>query len=395
MKVLHISTNDSTGAGLCAYRIHSSLLNLGIDSKMLVLDKTQLDNCLICRKKYKVKSWIYRAFHKFLRLLHIYVFEFDKVIKQSKESGSLYSLPISIFNLSKDPLVNDADIIHLHWADGFVDYPSFLKTLKKPIVWTLHDESLFYGTSHYSDAVLYNDPLEKKYYRIKHEMVASAEKLKIVFLSKYFLDSFKDEEILKGKSIYVVNNSVDPIKFRPIKDVRIRKDLGISYEAILLAFVAGRIDDPHKGLSTLLDAISYFSGKDIKVLAIGGNSGTVYNEKVISVGLIRDSEQMSKLLSISDYFVMPSLQEAFSQAPLEALACGTPVIVSPVSGTEELVTPENGVICKGFSVNDIVNGLEIAFNTVYDRCKVRESVLTHFSPDFIAHKYVDIYKSSL
>lgn len=395
MKVLHISTNDSTGAGLCAYRIHCSLLNIGIDSKMLVLDKTQVDNSLICRKKYKIKYWIYRAFHKFLRLLHIYIFEFDKVIKQSIESGSMYSLPISIFNLSKDPLVRDADIIHLHWSDGFVDYPSFFKIIKKPIVWTLHDESLFYGTSHYSDSVLYDDPLEKKYYRIKRDMVASAAKLKIVFLSKFFLDTFKDKQILEGKNIYVVNNSVDPIKFRPIKDVGIRKDLGISDDTILLAFVAGRIDDPHKRLSTLLDAISYFSGKDIKVLAIGGNSGTVYNDKVISVGLVRDSEQMSKLLSVSDYFVMPSLQEAFSQAPLEALACGTPIVVSPVSGTEELVTPENGIICKGFSLNDIVNGLEIAFNTEYDRCKVRESVLTHFSPEFIANKYIEIYKSSL
>ena len=46
MKILHISNNDSSGAGLCAYRLHTAMKLEGIDSRMLVF------HC--CPKK---KSW--------------------------------------------------------------------------------------------------------------------------------------------------------------------------------------------------------------------------------------------------------------------------------------------------------------------------------------------------
>ncbi len=41
MKILHISTADYSGAGLCCLRIHRSLLSEGIKSKMVVLQNTQ------------------------------------------------------------------------------------------------------------------------------------------------------------------------------------------------------------------------------------------------------------------------------------------------------------------------------------------------------------------
>lgn len=393
MKILHISTNDSTGAGLCAYRIHQSLLKSGIDSKLLVLNKTQQDKFTIRRKSYVIKYLLYRIIHKLLRILNIYICEFDKVIKQSIEKGSFYSLPVSIFDLSKDSLVKEADIVHLHWIDGFVDCPSFLKSISKPIIWTLHDESLFYGTAHYHDSVLYDDVLEKKYSKIKHEMILSANNLDVVFLSQYFFDTFRKEPMLLGKKLYVINNSVDSLKFHPIFEDEIRKKLGITSETIILSFIAGRINDPHKGLNLLLEAISFFPKRKIKILAIGGNKGFISHEKVISVGMIKDSEYMSKLLSASNYFVMPSLQEAFSQAPLEAMACGVPAIVFPVSGTEELINKENGIRCKGFGVNDLVEGLNKAFNTSYDRSKIRQDMQNRFSPEVIAGKYIEIYKS--
>lgn len=40
MKVLHISNNDSSSAGLCAYRLHTAMKLEGIDSRMLVFRKT-------------------------------------------------------------------------------------------------------------------------------------------------------------------------------------------------------------------------------------------------------------------------------------------------------------------------------------------------------------------
>jgi glycosyltransferase involved in cell wall biosynthesis len=58
------------------------------------------------------------------------------------------------------------------------------------------------------------------------------------------------------------------------------------------------------------------------------------------VHFLGEQDQVLPLLSISDVFLLPSAQESFGLAALEAMACGVPVIASRVGGLPEVIDHE-------------------------------------------------------
>ena len=76
------------------------------------------------------------------------------------------------------------------------------------------------------------------------------------------------------------------------------------------------------------------------------------------------------------------------------MACGIPSIVFPVSGTEELITNENGIRCTDFTVESLCSGITKAMNTTYNAQKIREDMITRFSPSKIAEDYLTLYRKA-
>jgi hypothetical protein len=66
-------------------------------------------------------------------------FQKKQMLKGKPSNYEVFSFPQTVYNITKHPLVQEADIIHLHWVANFLDYRSFFKQIQKPIVWTLHD----------------------------------------------------------------------------------------------------------------------------------------------------------------------------------------------------------------------------------------------------------------
>lgn len=399
MKVLHISTGLA-GAGMCAEKIHFSLIREGLDSRMLVLAKPKNENITICSPYIKKGMWnyLYRIVRKLFRTIHVPITEEDKFVLDGYKYQAYYSTPQVKLDITSHPWVKWADIIHLHWCNNFFDQPKFFKTITdKPIVWTLHDENLFYGTAHYHDAVLKEDRLERKYYKLKHEMVSNAQNLSIVFLSQYFINSFSYDKMLSGKKIFKINNPVDCSQFHICDRKTSRDKLVLPKDKKILLFVATSITDRHKGLQALIDAVRRLESDNLLIVAIGGKKGYVdaSSDNVKAVGKVYGSEKLSLYYSAADAYVLPSYQEAFSQSCIESLSCGTPVVAFPVGVCVDCIKEQNGYLCKDYSVEELAYGIDNVLSRQFNRQSIRSLVDGKFDSSTIAKQYVKMYESVL
>jgi glycosyltransferase involved in cell wall biosynthesis len=108
--------------------------------------------------------------------------------------------------------------------------------------------------------------------------------------------------------------------------------------------------EPRKNLPTLLAAYAHLAGRPgfRHTLVIAGGRGWYYDAidavverlglggRVLFPGYVPD-EDLPLWYSAADLFVYPSLYEGYGLPPLEALACGTPVVTSDASSLPEVV----------------------------------------------------------
>jgi glycosyltransferase involved in cell wall biosynthesis len=107
----------------------------------------------------------------------------------------------------------------------------------------------------------------------------------------------------------------------------------------------------HKNLRTLIKAFSMLKQSTQlphKLVIVGGQYHThndmqavtmaqdLLKEQVVFTGMVPDKD-IPALYSLADAFVFPTLYEGFGLAPLEAMACGTPVIASRVGSLPEVL----------------------------------------------------------
>ena len=137
--------------------------------------------------------------------------------------------------------------------------------------------------------------------------------------------------------------------------------------------------------------MEYMQPHNITLLCVGKGVLPKCSFNIVGTGAIANPHLLALAYSASDLFVMPSYQEAFAQAPLEAMVCGCPVVAFPCSGTEELINEANGIRCQEFTEEALSDSIMAALATKYDRQAIREDVVERFDIDKIANQYIDLY----
>ncbi|MGH8059278.1 MAG: glycosyl transferase family 1, partial [Candidatus Entotheonellia bacterium] len=148
MKILHISTMDDGGAGKAAARLHCGLLRIGVDSQMLVKQSASGAPGIfpLVPQKPTLRVRLHDEIRR--RRLHRDLARYTE--GRPVRRGAL-SDDRTLLDLSRHPLIRNADVIHLHWIAQFVDFTALFSSVTvKPIVWTLHDMHPFTGGCHYA-----------------------------------------------------------------------------------------------------------------------------------------------------------------------------------------------------------------------------------------------------
>ncbi len=215
------------------------------------------------------------------------------------------------------------------------------------------------------------------------------------------------------REIVLIQNGIDSDHFKPVaRNEKLEEALGLVRktrdERFPIIGFAGEWREK-KGLRVLLNAYAQVNKIDtatlllVGVVRAGGDQQYVEDfqisnpdSRIIITGYISPRD-LPTYYSLLDVFVHPSLRDGMPNALLEAMACGRPVIATPVGGMLDVVKDrENGILVP---VNDS-DALASAIHELLSNPELRkhlgnaarQTVMHGFSPQKELDANIDVYR---
>ena len=197
--------------------------------------------------------------------------------------------------------------------------------------------------------------------------------------------SLKQDAVALGTDparVRVIENGIDPALFAPLDRVAARRSLGLPEHGPLLVSVGTLA--PRKGFHLVMEAIAGLR-PDLRFAIVGGAGaeGAMESElralaarlgiedRVIFAGP-RVRSELAAWYSAADLFVLASGHEGCPNVVIEALACGTPVVATPVGNIPELL--EGVGIVAEREVPALAAAISEAFSREWDRDAIRARI---------------------
>ena len=407
MKILIVSTYDiQGGAARAAYRLHNSLLDSGVNSKMLVQSKNSDDSTII-----GPATKIQKAVVKIRSILEPLPLKLYK--ERSETRFSISWVPSS--NIINQINQINPDIVHLHWInDGMIRIEDLPK-INAPIVWSLHDMYPFTGGCHYDDdcggfknkcgncKVLRSkkdNDISRNIWKRKKKSYLNIPNLTIIGLSRWMEKQAKESSLFLNENVINLPNGIDVNVFQPHSKDLSRDLWNLPKDKKLILFGAmDATSDPRKGYVELLEALNKLNVKDLEIIVFGNSKPSEsqnFGCKTHYLNKLQDDISLVTLYNSVDVMVVPSLQENLSNVILESLACGTPVVSFDIGGNGDMIEhKKNGYLANPLDSSDLARGIEWVLNFEnYDNLLnySRIKILNEFDDSLVSEKYVNLYK---
>lgn len=165
--------------------------------------------------------------------------------------------------------------------------------------------------------------------------------------------------LISDERIVVLPNCVNVDLFTPGRNDELRDHLGVTKDDFLICFVGGFI--PRKGPKRLSDAIEMVQDGTIKTIFIGspmaGDVEMPEGDSIVFKGKV-DHDDIPQYLQASDLFVLPTLKEGCSNAIVEALVAGLPVVSSDGPFNDDILNECNSIRVNPMDVPQIANAIK-------------------------------------
>ena len=230
------------------------------------------------------------------------------------------------------------DVLHI---------PSYRRMLWRapcPLVATIHDLAPFHIRGKYDwKRMIYGRVVVKRLARRQDEIIAVSEN------TARDLDTFFQ---IKRDRVNVVWNGIDHLRFRPGNAAMAKAEAALRWKLDQPFFLyVSRLEHPGKNHVRLIEAFNQFKTqtKSPWLLALGGSdwsgaeaihaaaAGSPFKADIRFLGFVDDAT-LPGLYHATDVFIYPSLFEGFGFPPIEAMACGCPVISSTKGSLREVVS---------------------------------------------------------
>lgn len=257
----------------------------------------------------------------------------------------------------------DPDVIWLHNLHGYyLNLPmlfSYLKTCGKEIRWTLHDCWAFTGHCVYFDYVgcdkwktgcshcpqkrefpaSYGLDRSSRNYEAKKHLFTGIPNMSLYTPSHWMAKRVK-QSFLKEYPVEVLYNTVDRQVFRPVEN-SFRKEHDLEGKIMLLGVAS--VWERRKGLDDFIKLSSMLDER-FQIVLVGLPPELIRKmpKSILALPRTTNVQELVGIYSAADLYVCPSTEETFGMTVLEALCCGTQVLVYQDTACEEVAEPLGG-----------------------------------------------------
>lgn len=399
MKILVFNSYPKKGgAARAASRLCESLVSLGVDVEYVSAYQESLT-------PYQKLKWLARALYD--RLPAIIVSK-----KKTLFSSGGFRNRVLIDEINS----SNADLVHLHWVNAGAIAISDIARITKPIVWSLHDMWPFTGGCHYDDdcgrytascgacpflSSSSEKDLSRSVINEKLYHFSRINNITIVGLSRWLATCAQKSNLFSRARVVNIPNPIDTNFFKPQPHEEAKKQFGLLGDRKIILFGAiSSTDDERKGYGELLTALNSMDLSEVDVLVFGSNGTNDNNTLNIKyLGAIHDDKKLALLYSVADVMVVPSLQENLSNAIMESMACGTPVVAFNIGGNPDMIDHKvNGYLAKPFDPIDLAEGIRwVLSSSNHDeiRNNTRKKIVDCFDKYIVGNRYIELYKEIL